>query len=142
MSSPNPAVVGSVPVFMPMACQVLVLSLWVFMGCEILITHRAEVNGLVAHADGVLVALRWLFVRMTFIYSPQHMPFELSELSLSSCVAKVWKPNFQHPQKLHSDLHALHTKTLQSWQTALTPFVTAVTGLISATLSCPIYFRL
>ena len=41
---------------MPMACQVLFLSLRVFMGREILIAHRAEVNGLVAHAYGVLFA--------------------------------------------------------------------------------------
>ena len=77
-----------------------------------------------------------------FIYSPQQAVVELSELS-SSWVSKVWKPNFQHPQKLQSDLHALHTKTLQSCAIALTPLVTAVTGLISATLRLPIvYFRL
>ena len=78
------------------------------------------------------------------IYSPQQSEFELlSELS-SSWVSKVWKPKTQHPQKLHSDLHALQTKTLQSCAIALTPLVIAVTGLISATLlRLPIvYFRL
>ena len=57
-----------------------------------------------------------------------------------SWVSKVWKPKTQHPQKLHSLLHALHTNTEQSWQMALTPLVTAATGFISLA-TCPIYLR-
>ena len=38
---------------------------------------------------------------------------ELS-LELSLCVSKVWKPNVQHPQKMHSDLQALQTYTDKS----------------------------
>ena len=45
-----------------MACQVPPLSLWVFMGREILIALRAEVNGLVADTDGVLSPLTCGFV--------------------------------------------------------------------------------
>ena len=56
-------------------------------------------------------------------------------------MSKVWKPQTQHPQTLHSDLQALHAKTLQSWQAVLTPLATAVAGLTSATLSCPTYLR-
>ena len=55
-----------------------------------------------------------------------------------SWVSKVWKPKTQHPQKLHSLLHALHTNTEQSWQMALTPLVAAATGFISLA-TCPIY---
>ena len=56
MPSPKPSGCRVSPVFVLLARQLLLLSLGVFMGGEILITHRAEVNGLVAHADGVLFA--------------------------------------------------------------------------------------
>ena len=49
-------------------------------------------------------------------------------------------PKTQHPQQLHSLLHALNTNTEQSWHMALTPLVTAVTGFISLA-TCPIYLR-
>ena len=58
MPSPKPSGCRVIPVFVPMARQVLSLSLWVFMGRKIVITHRAEVNGLVADTDGVLVPAR------------------------------------------------------------------------------------
>ena len=44
-----------------MARQVVRLPLRVFVGREILITLRAEVNGLVADAHGVLVARAFAF---------------------------------------------------------------------------------
>ena len=64
----------------------------------------------------------------------------LSSLS-DSWASRVWKPNTQHPQKLHSLLHKLHKNALQSWQMALTPLVTAATGLMSLA-TCRVYLRL
>ena len=56
MPSPKPSGCRVIPVSVLVARQVLILSRWVFMGGENLIIHRAEVNGFVAHADGVLFA--------------------------------------------------------------------------------------
>ena len=110
MSGPKSGGRWVVPVFVLTARQVVRLPLRVFMGREILIALRAEVDGLVADAHGVLFfPARLLFVRMTFIYSPQHKPAELSELS-SSCVSVVTIANDQQPpQQLERREHALHT---------------------------------